>query len=196
MRKITVIFVCLTFLLSCVADRDFDSNLSSKNQEDGWVKYNQNDFSQALVAFERAVSLNPNLSDAHNGLGWAHLSMSQVPNTNTQIIATAQRSFQDAILADTQNSDAWIGLANVLFLRRQKPADFEAAIQAIENALAADRAYFFRHDYDSIADIHILKAFCYYHLGKKTQADSIIRTVLKSDPSNQSAAQLKKLLAF
>ena len=196
MRKFLIILACLSFLISCVSDRDFDSNLSFKNQEDGWVEYNQNNFSQALIAFERAVSLNPDLSDAHNGLGWTHLSMSQILSINPQIIAKAQRSFQDAILVDTQNSDAWIGLANALFLRRQKPADFEAAILAIENALVVDQDYVFRHNYDSITDVYILKALCYYHLGKKTQADSTIRTVLKSDPANQSAAQLKKLLAF
>ena len=196
MHKATVFFVCLSFLLSCATDRDFDSDLSSKNQDDGWAEYNQNNFSQALLAFERAISFNPNLSDAHNGLGWTHLSISQIPSSNPQIIATAQRSFQDAILADPQNSDAWIGLANVLFLRRQKPDDFETAIRAIENALAADRNYFFRHNYDSIADIYILKALCYYHLGKKTQAASTIQTTLKLDPTNQTINRLKKLLEF
>ena len=196
MHKFAITLVCLSLLLSCGTDRDFDSDLSFKNQEDGWIEYNQNDFSQALLAFERAVSLDPSLADAHNGLGWAHLSMSQIPSANSQIISKAQRSFQDAILTDAQNADAWIGLANALFLRRQKLADFETAIRAIDNALAADRDYFFRHDYDSIADIYILKALCYYHLGKKTQAGSTIRTVLKSDPANQSAAQLKKLLTL
>ena len=120
-----------------------------QQQTNGWLAYDREDFSRALLSFERATNLNPDLADAHNGLGWSHLSVSRVSAVNPQIVAKAKQAFEDAIRIDPSNADAWVGLANTLFLRRESDSDFQAALLALENAFDANHQFLFRHDYRS-----------------------------------------------
>ncbi len=191
---VAIIFWGFVALLGCSNDSEFDTEAAQKNQGDGWAAYNQGNFSAALLSFERAINLDPNLADAHNGLGWSHLSASQVSSINPQIIAKAQGAFEEAIRLDASNADAWIGLANTLFLRREKASDFQTALRAIDNALKADHRTLFRHDYQSAADLHALRAACYYYLGETDLASASVESAIQTNPKNATALSLEQLL--
>ncbi len=191
---VAIIFWGFVALLGCSNDSEFDTEAAQKNQGDGWAAYNQGNFSAALLSFERAINLDATLADAHNGLGWSHLSASQVSSINPQIIAKAQGAFEEAIRLDASNADAWIGLANTLFLRREKASDFQTALRAIDNALKADHRTLFRHDYQSAADLHALRAACYYYLGETDLASASVESAIQTNPKNATALSLEQLL--
>ncbi len=197
MNNCTFVFSALllfSIVLGCSEDPNPDAEAARAQQTNGWLAYNQKDFSAALLSFERAVNLNPDLADAYNGLGWSHLSMSRVSVVNPQIVAKAKESFEDAIRIDPSNADAWVGLSNTLFLRRGGDSDFQAALLALENAFDANHQFFFRHDYQSAADLHALKAACYYYLGKRDLAKASVQTAISMDSRNPSALSLRGLL--
>ena len=171
-----------------------DAEAARAQHANGWLAYNQGDFSAALLSFERAANLNPDLADAHNGLGWSHLSMSRVSVVNPQIVAKAKEAFENAIRADPSNADAWVGLANTLYLRRESDSDFQAALRAIENAFDANHQFLFRHDYQSAANLHVLKAACYFYLSKIDLARASALTAFGIDPRNASALSIRGLL--
>lgn len=180
--------------LGCSDDPDPNTEAARAQQANGWLAYSQENFSMSLLSFERAVNLNPDLADAHNGLGWSHLGISRVSVVNPQIVVKAKESFEDAIRIDPSNADAWVGLANTLFLRRGSNSDFHAALRALENAFDANHRFLFRHDYRSAADLHALKAACYLYLGKNDLAKASVQTAIGSDSRNPSALALKGLL--
>jgi len=191
---VAIIFLGFVALLGCSNDSEFDTEAAQKNQADGWAAYHQGNFLAALLSFERAINLDPTLADAHNGLGWSHLSASQVSSINPQIIEKAQGAFEEAIRLDASNADAWIGLANTLFLRREKASDFQTALRAIDNALKADHRTLFRHDYQSAADLHALRAACYYYLGETDLASASVESAIQTNPKNATALSLEQLL--
>ncbi len=187
MLAILILVAALLTLSGCSSDSETDTPTALNYTQKGWHAYNSGDYTQALLSFERALNFNAELADAHNGVGWSHLSLSLT-------IPIAQEAFQNAVQLDAANADAWVGLANVLYLRHKEASDFSAAIRAIDNALQTDRQYLFRHDYHSNAELYTLKAACYYYLGEKQDAKQEIAKALQIDSANGSALVLQKLL--
>ena len=193
-HQISVILILCLIVFGCSDDPEVDTAAAQKGQIDGWAAYDEGNFSAALLHFERVIELDVTLADAHNGLGWAHLSISHEPAAAPEILAEAQKAFEGAIRSDASNADAWIGLANTLFLRRESAADFQTALRAINNALQGDHRTLFRHDYQSTADLYTLRAACYYYLGQTDLARSVIESALQIEPSNIAALSLQQLL--
>ena len=189
-----ILILCLITSFGCSGDPEVDTGATQQGQMDGWAAYDKGDFSTALLHFERVIDLDVTLADAHNGLGWTHLSTSREPATTSAILVKAQKAFEGAIRSGTSNADAWIGLANTLFLRRESAADFQTALRAIDNALQGDHQTLFRHDYQSVADLYVLRAACYYYLGQTNLAGSTIESALQIEPSNIAALSLQQLL--
>ncbi len=179
-------FTLLT-LSGCSDRSETDRATALMHTEAGWRAYNSGDYTQALLNFERALNTDTGFADAHNGVGWSHLSLSLT-------LPLAQEAFQNAVRLDDSNADAWVGLANVLYLRYKDASDFRSAIRAIDNALQADTQYLFRHDYDSNAELHTLTAACYYYLGENGNASQALDKALEIDSENKTALVLQKLL--
>ena len=188
-----ILLFCLIFL-GCSEDAEIDTATVEKRQADGWTAYGKGDFSAALLHFERVIELDATFADAHNGLGWTYLSTKRAPATTPEVLTKAQTAFEAAIRSDASSADAWIGLANTLFLRRESSSDFQIALRAIDNALQGDQRTLFRHDYRSTADIYALRAACYYYLGQTDLAKSAIESALQTEPSNIAALSLQNLL--
>ena len=179
---------CCLMLSSCSSDSDPNTPSAVNYTAQGWRFYESGDYPQALLSFERAINFDAALADAHNGVGWSHLSLSLNP-------LLAQEAFQNAVQLDASNADAWVGLANVLYLRNKDTTDFRSAIRAIDNALQGDAEYLFRHDYRSKADLYALKALCYYYLGEDQSTAVEINKALQIDTTNGTAIALQNLLA-
>lgn len=190
---ISLLLTC--WLISgCADDVEVDESAARENLQIGWQEYDKGKFDAALLRFERAVSLDNSLSDAHNGLGWSHLSASQSDNFNPQLMQKALVSFQEAIKRDEDNADAWVGLANALFLRRADKQDFITAVQALDNALKPDSALLYRHDYKSEADLHALKAVCYYYVGDSQSVSRAIENTTDIEKENKTVLAIQELL--
>ena len=187
MLLLAAAFAVLTILNGCSSDSDPNTPSAVNYTERGWRHYASGNYAQALLSFERAVNFDENLADAHNGIGWSHLSLSLNP-------PLAQEAFQDAVQLDASNADAWVGLANILYLRNKEATDFSAALRAIDNALQGDAQYLFRHDYDSKADLYALKASCYFYLGEHQSAAVEINKALQMDTTHKTAVALQNLL--
>ncbi len=184
----TLFTICLLMLNGCSGDSEPNTSDAVNYTEQGWQFYASGDHAQALLSFERAINFDETLADAHNGIGWSHLSLS----LNAPL---AQEAFQNAIQLDNSNADAWVGLATVLYLRNKEANDFISAIRAIDNALQGNAEYLFRHDYQSKADLYALKAACYYYLGEHQPATVELNKALQMDTTNRTAVTLQNLLA-
>lgn len=192
-----VLAFCCLMLSSCSSDSDPNTPSAVNYTEQGWRFYGLGDYPQALLSFERAINFDEVLADAHNGVGWSHLSLSLNP-------PLAQEAFQNAVQLDASNADAWVGLANLLYLRNNEAGnqptrikdttDFRSAILAIDNALQGDTQYLFRHDYRSKADLYALKALCYYYLGENQSTEVEINKALQIDTTHRTAVALQNLL--
>ena len=178
---------CLLTQSGCSNDPDSDTSSALTYMERGWRSYESGDYAHALLSFERAINFDETLADAHNGIGWSHLSLSLNP-------PLAQEAFQNAVQLDPSHADAWVGLANLLFLRHKDTNDFRAAIRAVDNALQGDAHSLFRHDYRSKADLYVLKAACYYYLGEETPAKQEVDKALQIETTNTTAIVLRELL--
>ncbi|MCY4570615.1 MAG: hypothetical protein OXD49_20190 [Candidatus Poribacteria bacterium] len=178
---------CFLMQSGCSSDSDPNTSSAVDHMERGWRSYESGDYAQALLSFERAINFDENLADAHNGVGWSHLSLSLNP-------PLAQEAFQNAVQLDPSNADAWVGLANLLFLRHKDTNDFQSAIRAIDNALQGDAQYLFRHDYRSNAELYVLKAACYYYLGEDMSAEQEVGKALQIETTNRTAIVLRELL--
>lgn len=182
-----IIASCFLIQSGCSSDSETDTPSAVNYAESGWRSYKAGGYAQALLSFERALNFDETLADAHNGVGWSHLSLSLNPTL-------AQEAFQNAVQLDASNADAWVGLANVLYLRNKDITDFRAAIRAIDNALQGDAHFLFRHDYRSKADLYALKASCYYYLGEIQSARQETGKALQIDTTNRTAVVLQDLL--
>lgn len=187
MMLIAVILAVLITLNGCSSDSDPNTPSAVNYTAQGWRFYESGDYPQALLSFERAINFDEALADAHNGVGWSHLSLSLNP-------PLAQEAFQNAVQLDASNADAWVGLANLLYLRNKDTTDFRSAIRAIDNALQGDAQYLFRHDYRSKADLYALKALCYYYLGDDQSTVVEINKALQIDTTHRTAVALQNLL--
>ena len=181
------IFLLILTHFACSNDTESESSTTLRHTQIGWSAYNSGDFTQALLSFERALKVDPEFADAHNGVGWSNLSLSLS-------LQFSQESFQNAVKIDPTNADAWVGLANVLYLRNKNKTDFESAIRAVDNAIQGDEQYLYRHDYFSKANLFALKAASYYYLGDNEKTIKEINNTLNLDAENSTAIALHSLI--
>jgi len=158
----------------------------------GWEAYGARDFAIALVEFERAVNLDDSQADAHNGLGWTRLHrLEGAPSP--EVLTLASESFAEALRADARHADAWVGMAQALFMARDDAKVLLDAANALASAREADETTLYRHDYTSKAQIRALEAWCYYYAGEPVAAASVARAAAELDPSLPAVQVLTQL---
>ena len=194
------IVLCLALFAGCGADTQDEKTANPESGLiKGWQEYDSGNYESAILAFERVLNVDTSkemAGDAYNGLGWAYLSVSKNAGLNQMNLNTSINKFREAINRDKTNSDAWVGRACALFVRRYTTDDFRNTIEAINNAQQENIKYLYRHDYDSEADLHALKAQCYYYLGDFDGAQSEVKNALAVEKENNVALTVKALLDF
>jgi tetratricopeptide (TPR) repeat protein len=192
------IILCLTLFAGCGADTQDEKTVNPENELiKGWQEYNSGNYESAMLSFERVLYVDTSkemAGDAYNGLGWAYLSVSKNTGLNQMNLTTSIDKFREAINQDKTNSDAWVGQACAFFVRRYTTDDFRNTIEAINNAQQENGKYLYRHDYDSEADLHALKAQCYYYLGDFGSAQSEVENAFTVEKENTVALAVKALL--
>ena len=200
-----ILCIMACFLFACGSDPEEDDALTpEENLQVGWEEYSSGNYEAAIQAFERVVADsnssssttgdNSHWADAYNGLGWAYMSLSGDAVVNHKNIAVSLDKFQKAITLDSTNADVWIGKAGLLLVRRSSQDDLRDALNAINNALQGNTQYLYRHDYDSEADLYVLRTQCYYYLGELDKARSEIERVLAIEKHNTTALAMRSLL--
>ena len=190
------VFLISSVLCSgCGSDPEEQAPAPEESLRSGWEEYRAANYGAAMLAFEKALKEDgPHQADAYNGLGWVYLGFSQSAGLNLKNIAISLGKFGDAIALDENNADAWVGQAGLLAIRRGSQDDFLNALKAIDNALQGDATYLYRHDYDSSADLHALKAQCYYYLGDLDKARDEMKRVQAIEKNNNAELAMRKLL--
>ena len=199
--QVYLILILYCFIFACGDDPE--EKKPSLNPEEeimlGWEEYNSGRYGSAMQAYERAIKAisdnNSLLAEAYNGLGWVYLGFSGSNGLNYNYIARSLDKFQEAISLDSNNADAYVGKACLLFIRRSSKDDFNESINCIDKALEADKAYLYRHNYDSISDLYALKAQCYYYMGESEKARAEAEKVLAIEENNITILTIKRLLA-
>ena len=197
-------FALIIFIMSCIlyfgcgSDPEEDQGATPEESlQSGWTDYDSREYGMAILAFEKVFTEDVPTAiaaDAYNGLGWVYLSFSRSAGVNQKNIATALSKFQEAIAHDATNADAWVGQAGLLLARRGSQDDLRKALEAIDKALQGNSEYLYRHDYDSEADLHALKAQCYYYLGERGKTLDEVNRVLAIEKNNIVALAIKGLL--
>ncbi|MSS72258.1 MAG: tetratricopeptide repeat protein [Candidatus Latescibacteria bacterium] len=154
---------------------DRDQQIASE----AWLAYRAGNYAQADSTFKEALSVNPTLSDALNGRGWANFSLSGREgdaNRRAEYLNAARENFSRAAAAEPKNADAWAGLAGV----ELASDNYQKAVSAAEQVLTLDPNYFSSHDNFNIREIRMILATAYFFLGKFSTAEG-------ADPHNATA---------
>jgi tetratricopeptide (TPR) repeat protein len=154
---------------------DRDQQISSE----AWLAYRAGSYAQADSTFQEALSVNPTLSDALNGRGWANFSLAGREgdtNRRTGYLNTARTNFSGAAASDPKNTDAWAGLAGV----ELASDNYQKAVDAAQQVLNLDPNFFSPHDNFNIREVRIILATAYFFLGKYSVAEG-------ADPHNATA---------
>jgi tetratricopeptide (TPR) repeat protein len=127
----------------------------------GWTYFEDGQFDSARVQFEEALSIEPDLADAHNGLGWSILFLGLPPSNEP--LDEAVTAFERAIDLELYAADPQVGLA----IAHQAEGDYEAAVDYALEALDLEPTYSFRHRQSvNYLDVRIVLAQSYFHMGE------------------------------
>ena len=116
-------------------------NLDSKNQrkaiiyfDSGISFYRKKEFQNAIIAFKKAIQLNPKFDEAYYGLGDSYIGIEEFQN--------AIKAFKKVIQLNPENNNAYNNLGNSY----RRIRDFQNAITAFKKAIKLnpenDQAYY------------------------------------------------------
>lgn len=144
---------------------------------EGWTDYTKGDYAKSEEVFLDALSLDPQFSEAYNGLGWLKFQQAG-QETNAEIrqamLQTSRENFLKATASNPENTDAWVGLAGLeLHL-----GNWTDARDAANRVLTLEPNFFSKHDNIDFKDVHIILAQAYFYLGAFVDSEST------ADPNN------------
>lgn len=116
----------------------FLPNMAPSYNELGYALYTQGKMAEALVAFDQATTLDPELAAAQNNLGVTLLSQAQIQNNpGGALVSQAQAALEHLRAAaelDPGNAAAYLNLGDA----SMTTGDLEAAAQAYQRAFELD----------------------------------------------------------
>ena len=146
---------------------------------EAWVAYRSGNYALADSTFQEALSVAPNLSDALNGRGWANFSLASQegdPLKRDGFLSVAREYLSRAVAAESENADAWAGLAGVELANDNHQQAVDAALQVVR----LNPNYFSPHDNFNIREVRVILATGYFFLGKFSSEEV-------ADPNNAAA---------
>lgn len=177
-RKVALTGILAIFLVSCGGGTIGGERSGSSDSLlfDGWNSYKNGVFEKAEQQFKDAVTLDPNVSEAYNGLAWLNFEKAGQVNEEQrpEILNEAKLNFQKATAADPKNVDAWVGLAGL----ELEKGNWKGVRDAANQALELDPFYFSSHDNIDFKDVHLLLAQAFFYLG------AFVNSEANPDPNN------------
>lgn len=121
------VFFCLLLLISGISCSKNDDASTWQTQYDLGLRFLEDgNYQEAIIAFNAAIEIDPNSSDAYIGRGNAYMLSGETQENLT----AAQADYQKVIELDETNEKAWLGLAEVTF----KSIGVEAAVEVLQKA--------------------------------------------------------------
>jgi tetratricopeptide (TPR) repeat protein len=168
--------------------------------DNGWLEYKVEEFENAKMEFNSAVTVEPSIAEAYNGLGWA--------NFRLRLPQQAIFQFTAGIDIDTTDAENYqnmlVGVAFAYF----EVDNFSRAEQMLVRVIntAPDKfdmvapEYQFQHDgLVTSVEVRLLQAMILYYNGRYEAAYNIIKDYLKPgiilnpDQSGFEGALLREL---
>ena len=124
-----------------------------------WKKFEQGQYSEAILDFELTLSENSNYSEAYVGLGWSYSFFDSLDK--------AEEQFDKALSLNNKLLDAYVGRGMILLSKGK----YNASVSDLSYVLASNPTYAFSH-YTEIdyKDIHIALAEAYFYQSKYDKA--------------------------
>jgi tetratricopeptide (TPR) repeat protein len=165
------IVIAILGLLAAIAIPNFIKARQNAQQlgaqqltQQGWQLWQDQKYPGALADFQKAVDLNPNQTNAWNGLGWAQFNSGEPHG--------AEQSFQKVIALDPKHPGALNGLGQI-YLSQRKYYDAERYL--LQAAPQAPAAWF------GLARLYLLQ-------GKFDQAETWAQKVVDSGQGDEIAS--------
>ncbi len=174
-KKFAIITSAVLILLAIAAALIIPTALGKTNLEKqldlGRLCLVELDYEGAILAFERAIEIDPNNADAYIGLAEAYLALDKTDDAR----ALFEKSY-----TVFGNVEVMLGAASAL----SENGDYEAAVFALEIALQYDAKN---------ENIYILLADAYIALGREDDARAILEAGLLETGSDAIAKKLNEL---
>jgi len=155
--KLIVLLPLIIGLIACGKDDDnpVNAELSVSEMIDrGWERFEEADYSGALIEFEAAIERGGDIADAHNGAGW---SAGQLTNS----LSVAAASFSRSLATDTTMYDALGGWAFIAF----QQDEFTSAIEKADSLLHRRPGWRFLHQTSlDFRDVRLMTAHSYFFM--------------------------------
>lgn len=105
--------------------------LSSEEYDERAHKYySQGDYDRAVEVLREGLALYPSATELHVGLGYAYLAREDY--------AWARQSFERALILDSYQEDALVGLGETLLKLGERPAALKAFQRVLESGIRED----------------------------------------------------------
>lgn len=169
---------CLVMVGCSKDDNTTGTTLTAEEQlNEGWVAFEDGDYSTALSSFQSAYVRSPGLADAWNGAGWA---LGKLPSRIDESI----EKFQRALSEDTTRYDAYAGWAFAAF----NAGSYQLAIDKVNDLLHRRPVWRFLHQQSlDRDDLRLLQAAAYYQLADYSSALNVVVTyfdpLFEADPT-------------
>lgn len=121
---ITAVLLAVCMLSACSSESRWQ-----KQYDLGMQYLTEGNYEEAIVAFNAAISIEPNKAPAYVGRGNAYIGSGETEEN----LEAAMADYEKAIQLDAQNADAYLGMADV-YIRQ---GNYDAAMELLKEALEA-----------------------------------------------------------
>lgn len=152
-----VLSVALVVFTGCSEDDDGDVDDRDPIEltREGWQHFEEWNWEDALTAFEDAIAIGYDQSDAYSGAGWTYYMLGESNE--------AMSNWNEGLTLVGDHSNIIVGIG----LQRLYEENYDAAIDRFESALDNNLSYSFEHmprlNYN---DLRINIAFSFYNLAE------------------------------
>lgn len=157
--------------LSAVALAGCQFTAQGQNMQ-GVERFKLGDYNGAAVHFQQALKTNPRNADAHYNLGALYHRYGET-NRDPNLLATAEREYQQALLLDPNHADTRRGYTTLL-VETNRAAEAYASLQQ-----------WAQHNPNS-PNPRIELARLYQLSGDKNSAEQLLAQAMQIDPNNAS----------
>lgn len=139
----------------------------------GVERFKLGDYNGAAVHFQQALKTNPRNADAHYNLAALYHRYAET-NRDQNLLATAEREYQQALMLDPNHADARRGHTALLVETNRSADAYTYLKQWMEKNPAA-------------ANPRIELARLYQQSGDKNSAEQLLAQAMQTDPNNPNA---------
>lgn len=165
--RFCILLILLAILSGCVNGPDDVVTLPPADVYDtavavGWLGFEAGSYGDAVLTFDKAVEIDPALSQAYLGLGWSYAMLDQMD--------FALPNLDLAIERDAESPDGYAGKAFIHLARGEYESAIEAARQGID--FGGEDYVFIQIPDVQTRNLRLVMAESHYALGQHSDAQA------------------------